>query len=197
MKYQTRIPRLIGTKDDEFYIWFLSVKSTLRRKETLSLLTSDEGSSVATRPTLSDKISASRPGPLRVIQQCDTVKRPLHILHVWYATKNLINKLIVLNSALNTELKKTEFTEKRIALMESNFARLAAMKDSVIESIKVAIPTSSLSNLSEYAAVPESMNTTKSGDVPSSFATVNFAAKNDRHHQIQKIMSRIISTTGS
>lgn len=70
----------------------------------------------------------------------------------------MVNKLSIISTVLNTKLKMIRETGNHVALLGSQFFRLAAMKPTIEEPKKVAILVASLSSFNVLAPLIASVN---------------------------------------
>lgn len=76
--------------------------------------------------------------PLRAIQNCESDIEAWEKLSSRYASKSLINRLILINNVLDMKLKNDVQIGDHVAQLKSQFSRLAAMDSAVEEQMQVA-----------------------------------------------------------
>lgn len=157
-KYDMKVPHFNGTREDDFQLWSLRIKAALRSRELASALIDEAVETKVNEKAMTIIITALGDNPLRAVQECLTAKAVWNKLQGRYAGQSMVNKLSVLNTLLNMILKKSSNMRDHIAILESQFSRLATMGSNLEESLKVAILLSSLSELMEYNAVTVSIN---------------------------------------
>lgn len=94
-------------------------------------------------PTLGDN-------PLQWIQNCDTAKKARDKLQQRHAGKTIANKLGALSSLLNSKYKNNTDVRDHVPHLEFQFSRLAAMRSTFDELLKVAILLSSVSSSQNF-----------------------------------------------
>lgn len=163
------------------------MKAALRGKKISAALTNKNVDADITGEVLAFKISALGDNPLRAVQSYSTVSEAWEKFQIRYAGKILINKLVVLNILLSMKMKKEEQMSDHIAKLETRFARLAAMNDTVSESMQVAILVSSLLNLPEDPDIIASINTKNADEITRNYVSTTHIQKQERHGNQQRL----------
>lgn len=100
-KFDIKLSMFNGSVEEDFQLWKLRVKVTLRGRDSIDELTNESFDKTITQKTLSIIISALGQNPLRAIQECETIYSVWQELHHRYAGKSVINKLNALNNLMN------------------------------------------------------------------------------------------------
>lgn len=113
----------------------------------MKTLSSDTTETKSSEEALAIITLALGDNPLRSIQNCDTALETWNRLQISYTGNFTVTGLNVLNTLLNKKLASEEKMGDHIASLELLHARWAVMQFPVVETIKITMQFSSLSNV--------------------------------------------------
>lgn len=153
----------------------------LRGKKYISVITDTAVDAEGSGEPSALIIAAVGGNPLRAVQSSNTGRDVWEKIQLRYAGKTNINRLRLLNGLWSMIVNKGDQMGDQIPTTETKFIMLAAMNDFDSESMTVKTFFSSLSKMSEYAAIAASINKGNANEVNGIYVSMIFIRDSERH----------------
>lgn len=118
-KLYTRMPKFIGSKDDDFQLWSLKLKAALKSKGLVDAIADPGAELDKSEKALTINICGHRDNPLRMTQDCESAHDAWEKLQTRYAGKTMINMQSNLQTLFNMRLKRGDEMGNHIAKLKS------------------------------------------------------------------------------